>query len=73
MQLPPAGPPSTGGEYLGELIAKVDALRSALGFARWADLAYLCNGADPKTLNKGELVVLLIDLRRMLIERQAQL
>ncbi len=54
-----AATPATGGENLGPLIAQADALRQTLGYERWADLTPLCDGDDPKTLDRRGLVRLI--------------
>ena len=60
-----APPPATGGEDLSSFIAEADGLRILLGFARWSDLAPLCDGADPKDLDRRGLVKLIGDLGAM--------
>ncbi|MGG6237210.1 hypothetical protein ACQ4N7_01115 [Nodosilinea sp. AN01ver1] len=66
-----ATPASTGGEYLGDLIAQADVLRLELGYQRWADLKPMCGGEDPRTLNRRGLVQLIGQLG--LQKRQRQL
>lgn len=61
---------ATGGEDLSVFIAEADALRLALGFARWADLAPLCDGTDPKDLDRRGLVKLIGDLGQL--QKQGQ-
>ncbi|MGB3309972.1 MAG: hypothetical protein WBG32_14600 [Nodosilinea sp.] len=51
--------PATGGEDLTPLILEADVLRIQLGYQRWADLKPLCNGQDPKTLDRRALVSLI--------------
>lgn len=60
-----AAVPATGGEYLGVLIGQADALRQSLGYQRWADLAPLCDGEDPKALDRRGLVKLIGQLGAM--------
>ncbi|WP_035990253.1 hypothetical protein [Leptolyngbya sp. KIOST-1] len=66
-----ANPTATGGEYLGDLIVQADVLRLELGYQRWADLKPLCDGNDPRTLNRRGLVWLIGQLG--LQKRQRQL
>jgi len=61
----PAAAPSTGGENLGDLIAQADVLRLELGYQRWADLVPLCDGEDPKALDRRGLVKLIGTLGAM--------
>lgn len=60
-----AAVPATGGEDLSDLIAQADVLRQLLGYERWADLAPLCDGNDPKDLNRRGLVWLIGQLGAM--------
>ncbi|MBW4486108.1 MAG: hypothetical protein KME14_26595 [Tildeniella torsiva UHER 1998/13D] len=54
-----AAAPATGGEDLSDFIAEADALRQSLGYKRWADLTPLCDGTDPKDLDRRGLVKLI--------------
>lgn len=71
----PTGPdpaPATGGDDLTPLIVQADILRIALEYSRWDDLRPHCNGADPKTLDRGELVQLIVALRQLKRHRETQ-
>lgn len=62
-------PPATGGEYLGELIAEVDALRQELGFSRWSHLRPWCDAGDPTTTDGDGLERLLERLTIVAVNR----
>ncbi|MBE9159736.1 hypothetical protein IQ265_23290 [Nodosilinea sp. LEGE 06152] len=54
-----AATPATGGEDLSDLIAQADVLRRLLGYELWIDLTVLCDGNDPRDLNRRGLVWLI--------------
>jgi hypothetical protein len=56
---------ATGGDDLTLWIVAIDVYRLRLGYAHWADLAPLCGGEDPKTLDLLGLALLLGELRKI--------
>lgn len=64
--------PTTGGEYLGDLIAEVDCLRLELGYSRWSHLKPWCDDGNPLTTNGDGLELLIERLSIVVANRRSK-